>query len=150
MTLEVQPLAILLVDDDSNDRFMIQKAVEKSRIEARMQVAEDGQDALDYLRGEGRYADAKDRVRPDLILLDLNMPRMGGLDMLKALRNDPKLSDLPVVVLTTSEAESDILRTYDLGANWFLTKPATVESLTEIVKFLANHWKAIAEQPRQP
>lgn len=148
MNTDAQPLTILLADDDSNDRFMIQKAVEKSRIEARLYTVEDGQEALDFLRGEGKYAVGEDRPRPQLLLLDLNMPRKGGLDTLKEIRMDAALTDMPVVILTTSEAESDILRTYDLGANWFLTKPATIDSLAEIVKFLANHWQAIAEQSR--
>jgi CheY-like chemotaxis protein len=148
MNPHAQPLAILLADDDSNDRFMIRNAVEKSRIDAQLYIVEDGQEALDFLRGTDKYADATDRRRPDLLLLDLNMPRKGGLDTLKEIRQDPELSTLAVVVLTTSEAESDILRTYDLGANWFLTKPATVESLTEMVKFLGNHWQAIADQTR--
>lgn len=148
MNTDAQPLTILLADDDSNDRFMIQKAVEKSRIEARLYTVEDGQEALDFLRGEGKYAVGEDRPRPQLLLLDLNMPRKGGLDTLKEIRMDAALTDMPVVILTTSEAESDILRTYDLGANWFLTKPATIDSLAEMVKFLANHWQAIAEQSR--
>jgi len=148
MNTDAQPLTILLADDDSNDRFMIQKAVEKSRIEARLYTVEDGQKALDFLRGEGKYAVGEDRPRPQLLLLDLNMPRKGGLDTLKEIRMDAALTDMPVVILTTSEAESDILRTYDLGANWFLTKPATIDSLAEMVKFLANHWQAIAEQSR--
>lgn len=147
MTDDQHRLVILLADDDSNDRFMLAKAVEKSRIHAVLHTVEDGEETLDYLFHRGKYAAVADYPLPDLLLLDLNMPRKGGLETLKEIRADAAIGALPVVVLTTSEAEADICRSYDLGVNWFLTKPATLESLSEMVKFLANHWQAIANQP---
>ncbi len=145
---EQQMLTILLADDSSNDRFMLTKAVEKSRIPARLFTVEDGEEALDFLFRRDRYASPEAAPRPDLLLLDLNMPRRDGISTLKEIRADAELASLPVVVLTTSEAETDIFRSYDLGANWFLTKPATLDSLSEMVKFLANHWQAIADTRR--
>jgi two-component system response regulator len=144
MTSDAAPLTILLAEDSENDRFMLKKAVEKSHVSARVFMVEDGQEAMDFLRRSGKYAEG-DHPKPDLLLLDLNMPRKSGIETLREIRGDANLSSLPVVVLTTSEAEQDIIRSYDLGVNWFLTKPATLESLGEMVKFLANHWQAIAD-----
>ena len=119
------PITILLADDDADDRMLARDALKESRLANELHEVVDGEDLLDYLRQRGRYAEPGLAPRPGLILLDLNMPRKDGREALAEIKRDPSLRCIPVVVLTTSQAEQDIFGTYDLGANSFISKPVT-------------------------
>ena len=140
-------VTILMADDDADDRDFARTAMEESRLANELRFVEDGEELLDYLYRRGRYADPKDSPRPGLILLDLNMPRKDGREALREIKGDPALRHIPVVVLTTSKTEEDILRSYDLGANCFITKPVTFEGLVDVVKVLDKHWFQLVELP---
>jgi CheY-like chemotaxis protein len=142
-----KPVTILMADDDADDRYFTQSAMQESRLANELRCVEDGEELLDYLHRRGRYADPKDSPRPGLILLDLNMPRKDGREALREIKADPSLRLIPIVVLTTSKAEQDILRSYNLGANCFITKPVTFEGLVDVVKVLDKHWFQIVELP---
>jgi CheY-like chemotaxis protein len=142
-----KPVTILMADDDPDDRDFARTAMEESRLANELRFVEDGEELLDYLYRRGRFADPKSSPRPGLILLDLNMPRKDGREALRELKGDPTLRHIPVVVLTTSKAEEDILRSYDLGANCFITKPVTFEGLVDVVKVLDKHWFQLVELP---
>jgi len=142
-----KPITLLLADDDPDDRLLARQALEKSRLVNDLRCVEDGEELLDYLRRRGRYADPKESPRPGLILLDLNMPRKDGREALREIKNDPKLRDIPVVVLTTSKAEEDIVRTYNLGVNSYITKPVRFSALVEVMKALGKYWFEIVELP---
>jgi CheY-like chemotaxis protein len=141
-----RPISILVADDDPEDRMLAEEALRESRLVNDIRFVDDGEDLLEYLQGRGRYAGA-DNPRPDMILLDLNMPRMDGREALKVIKGDPVLRRIPVVVLTTSKAEEDIYRTYDLGVNSFIIKPVTFDSLVDIMKVLGAYWFQIVEIP---
>jgi CheY-like chemotaxis protein len=142
-----EPIVILMADDDADDRVLARDAMAESRLGNSLRFVEDGQELMDYLHRAGKYATA-DAPRPGLILLDLNMPRKDGREALREIKTDPELRTIPVVVLTTSKTEEDILRTYDLGANSFITKPVTFDRLVEIVRTLDRYWFNIVELPR--
>ncbi len=144
-----QPLATIVVaDDDSDDRLMIEDAFKENRLANPRVYAEDGEQLMLYLRSAARTADAASgKPHPALILLDLNMPRLDGRGVLTQLKADPELRRIPVVVLTTSKLEEDILRTYDLGVASFITKPVTFEALVDIVKSLNDYWIRLAQLP---
>jgi CheY-like chemotaxis protein len=136
-----------MADDDADDRDFTRTAMQESRLVNELRFVEDGEELIDYLLRRGRYADPKDSPRPGLILLDLNMPRKDGREALREIKSDPTLKNIPIVVLTTSKAEEDVLRSYNLGANCFITKPVTFEGLVEVVKVLDKHWLQIVELP---
>ena len=140
-------MTILFADDDPDDRVLVRDALEESQLDSDFHSVEDGEELMDYLCRRGEYANREHSPRPDLILLDLNMPRKDGREALKEIKADPALRRIPVVVLTTSRAEEDIRRTYDLGANSFITKPVTFDSLVEIVKTLGKYWSEVVEPP---
>jgi len=140
-------ITILLADDDEDDRLMTREALLDARLHNDLRSVIDGVDLLEYLRREGRYADAKQAPRPGLILLDLNMPRMDGREALAEIKNDPALRSIPVVVLTTSRADEDIVRSYDLGVNSFITKPVTFQGLVEAMKVVSRYWLEIVDLP---
>ena len=142
-----EPVVILLAEDDPDDRMLTQRALQKSRLRNELYCVEDGEELLEYLRREGRYADSGEAPRPGLILLDLNMPRVDGREALEKIKRDEKLRRIPVVVLTTSEAEQDILRSYDLGVNAFVTKPVTLEELVNAIRVLGDFWFQIVQLP---
>lgn len=143
-----RPVTILMADDDEDDRLLTQEAFRGAHLANPLRFAVDGEDLLDYLRRDGDYADpAVDAPRPGLILLDLNMPRMDGREALAAIKGDEDLRRIPVIVLTTSKAEEDILRTYDLGANSFITKPVTFEGLMDVLRTWTQYWLEIVEIP---
>lgn len=142
-----QPIRILIADDDADDRILIADAFEESRLNNPVDFVEDGVELLEYLRQEGKYADNPKGMLPGLILLDLNMPRMDGRTALQEIRSDPKLKRIPIVVLTTSKSEEDILKTYNLGVNSFITKPVTFDSLCDIVRILSRYWIEIVALP---
>ena len=139
-------ITILMADDDADDRMMAQDAMRENRLENSFRCVEDGQELMDYLTRTGKYAE-EHAPRPGLILLDLNMPRKDGRQALREIKGDPELRRIPVVILTTSKTEEDVLRSYDLGANSFITKPVTFDRLVEIVRTLGNYWFKIVELP---
>lgn len=131
---------ILLVEDDKNDVFLMEDAFSKASVPVQVQVVRDGREALRYLRGEGNYADRKRYALPDLTLLDLNLPYVHGLEVLKQIRAEPALRKLVVVVLTSSAADSDVEQVYERGANSYLIKPGKLEEIQELVELLARYW----------
>lgn len=141
------PISILVADDDADDRLMIGEAFEEAMLKNPVAYVQDGIELLEYLRHEGEYTDAAAHPTPGIILLDLNMPRMDGRTALEEIRKDPILKRIPVVVLTTSQAEEDILRTYDLGVNSFITKPVTFDGLVQVVQVLNRYWIEIVALP---
>jgi CheY-like chemotaxis protein len=140
-------ITILLADDDADDRMMASDALEESRLANDLRCVEDGEELMDYLHRRGKFAPPNDAPRPGLILLDLNMPRKDGREALKEIKAEPELRSIPVIVLTTSKAEEDIYRTYDLGVNSFITKPVNFESLVAVMKALGKYWFEIVELP---
>ena len=142
-----KPIIILMADDDSDDRMLVKDAFDESRLNNDLHFVEDGEQLIDYLYRRGNFAHLKGQPYPGLILLDLNMPKKDGREALAEIKKDPDLRRIPVVILTTSRAEEDILRTYDLGANSFITKPVTFESLVQVVQVLGNYWVEIVELP---
>jgi CheY-like chemotaxis protein len=142
-----KPITILMADDDPDDRMLTRDALAESRLANNLYFVEDGEELMDYLRQQGKYADPQSSPRPGLILLDLNMPRKDGRESLKEIKSDPNLRHIPVVVLTTSKAEEDIYRTYDLGVNSFITKPVTFDGLVEVMRALGRYWFEIVELP---
>ncbi len=143
-----RPLTILLADDDEEDRELARDALQDSRLANDMKFVIDGQDLLDYLRHQGRWAGSNvDAPRPGLILLDLNMPKKDGREALAELKADESLRRIPVVVLTTSKDEEDVLRTYDLGVSSFITKPVTFGGLVDVMRTWSQYWFEIVELP---
>ena len=146
-TKEGKVITILLADDDPDDRQLTRDAFAENRLANVLNTVEDGEELLEYLQRRGRYADQRNEPLPGLILLDLNMPRKDGREALKEIKADPTLRRIPIVVLTTSKAEEDILRTYDLGVNSYITKPVTFKSLVELIKLLGRYWFEVVELP---
>lgn len=144
-----RPITIVVAEDDPDDRMLIEEAFEENHLKNTVVFVEDGEQLLDYLRCEGEYADQEDRDPVGVILLDLNMPRMDGREALAIIKADPKLHRIPVVVLTTSKAEEDVLRTYDLGVNSFVTKPVTFAGLVDVVRTLSHYWFEIVVLPSE-
>ena len=149
MSTERKTITILLADDDEDDRLLAREALSESRLANDLHVVSDGEELMDYLYRRGQYAALEDSPRPGLILLDLNMPKKDGREALREIKSDPVLRQIPVVVLTTSKAEEDIYRTYDLGANSFITKPVMFESLVRVMKDLGRYWFEIVELPAE-
>jgi CheY-like chemotaxis protein len=136
-----------MADDDPDDRLMAQEAFEEARLVNELHFVNDGEELLDYLYRRGKYAARSPAQEPGLILLDLNMPKKDGRQALKEIKEDPALRHIPIVVLTTSRAEEDILRTYDLGVSSFITKPVTFAGLVELVQSLTRYWFEIVTLP---
>jgi len=142
-----RPIVILLADDDEEDRMLAADAMRESRVANDLRFVEDGEELLDYLYKRGSYAGPDAAPTPGLILLDLNMPRKDGREALREIKADPDLRRIPVVVLTTSKAEEDIYRTYDLGANSFITKPVSFDGLVAVMRDIGRYWIEIVELP---
>lgn len=140
-------LVILMVDDDEEDRMLTKEALTESRVAGDLRFAADGEELLDYLRCRGRYSPPNDPPRPALILLDLNMPRKDGREVLREIKSDPALRAIPVIILTTSRAREDIERSYHLGANSFVTKPPTFSSLVQAMRVLGHYWTDVVQLP---
>jgi CheY-like chemotaxis protein len=136
---------VLLVEDSPGDVRLTREALKEGKVRNNLSVVSDGVEAMEFLRREGKYADAP---RPDIVLLDLNMPRKDGREVLAEMKSDESLKRIPVVILTTSEAEQDILKTYDLHANCYLTKPVDLEQFISIVKSVEDFWLTIVQLPR--
>jgi CheY-like chemotaxis protein len=138
---------ILLADDDEDDRMFTKEAFEENHLLNEIRFVSDGVELLDYLKRREKYANPADSPRPGMILLDLNMPKMDGREALKEIKSDPLLRSIPVVVLTTSKAEQDVLQTYDLGVNCFITKPVAFSDLIEVARTLGHYWFDIVQLP---
>ena len=135
-----EPVIILLAEDDQDDCYLISEALDESGVENRLLMVENGEQLLDYLYHRGKYSDQEEWPHPELILLDLNMPLKDGREALEEIKKDPELKRIPIVVLTTSQAEEDVLATYDLGITGFITKPMTFTGLVEIMRSIGNYW----------
>jgi CheY-like chemotaxis protein len=142
---QVKPVEVLLVEDDPGDVLMTREAFEEFKVRNNLNVVSDGEEAMAYLRREGDYADV---ARPDLVLLDLNLPRMDGRQVLAAIKGDEELASIPVVVLTTSEAEEDVLRSYRLHANAYVTKPVDFDRFIDIVRRIDDFFVTVVRLPR--
>jgi CheY-like chemotaxis protein len=143
------PITILLVDDDEEDLLLTQQALEESRLGNDLRVAHDGEELMDYLLRQGRFSDPATSPEPGLILLDLNMPKKDGREALAEIKANADLRKIPVIVLTTSKAEEDIFRTYDLGVSSFIAKPVTFAGLVEAMRVLSQYWFEIVELPNR-
>jgi CheY-like chemotaxis protein len=140
----VKPIEILLVEDSPSDADLAVETLGESKVLNNLHVVEDGVEALTFLRREGAHANAP---RPDVILLDLNLPKKSGLEVLTEIKTDPQLMRIPVVILTTSAAEEDILRSYSLHANCYITKPVDFEQFTKVVRLIEDFWLAVVKLP---
>jgi CheY-like chemotaxis protein len=138
------PIEVLLVEDDPGDVLMTQEAFDEHKVRNKLNVVHDGEEALSYLRREGPFADAP---RPDLILLDLNLPRVDGREVLQVIKNDEDLRRIPVVVLTTSQADEDILRSYSLHANAYVTKPVDFDRFIAVVRQIDEFFVTVVKLP---
>lgn len=147
MGKQANAITILMAEDDPDDRLLAREALEEARLANDIDFVGDGEELMEYLHRRGRYAPPAEAPRPGLILLDLNMPRKDGREALEEIKADPMLRRIPVVVLTTSKAEEDILRSYDLGVNAYITKPVTFESLVGVMRVLGKFWLEIVELP---
>jgi two-component system response regulator len=147
MPSEAKPITILMADDDPDDRQLTKEAFEESHLANDLRFVEDGEELLDYLNHRGKYADPGSAPWPGLILLDLNMPRKDGREALQEIKADPRFRGIRVVIMTTSKAEEDVVRSYDLSAASYITKPVTFERLVEVVKTLGKYWLEIVELP---
>lgn len=141
-----RPVEILLVEDNPGDVRLTREALREGKVRNNLHVASDGVEAIAFLRREGPYAEA---VRPDLILLDLNLPRKGGREVLEEIKADPGLRYIPVVVLTSSQAEQDIVRAYDLHANCYVTKPVDLDQFIHVVRSIEDFWFTIVKLPHE-
>jgi CheY-like chemotaxis protein len=141
---ERHPIEILLVEDDPGDVRLTREALKEGKVRNSLTVARDGVEALQILRREGAHAKA---ARPDVILLDLNLPRMDGREVLKAIKSDEKLKRIPVVVLTTSNADEDVVKSYELQANCYVTKPIDLDQFMKVVKTISEFWLEVVRLP---
>lgn len=145
------PITILICDDDEDDRLLTKEALEQAHISNSLRFVEDGEQLLDYLYQRGAYAGETGAApRPGLILLDLNMPKLGGREVLAIIKGDKTLHDIPIVVLSTSQLDEDISRSYQLGVNSFISKPVTFSGLVDAMHVLGRYWLEIVELPRKP
>lgn len=142
-----KPVVILLVEDDLAHAEIVRRNFERSRVANELIHVEDGQAALDFLHREGAYAAPQRVPRPDLVLLDLRLPKVDGLEVLRRVKSDPDLTSIPVIVLTTSAAESDMVRAYDAHANSYLVKPVDFPQFVELLDTLGYYWLAWNERP---
>ena len=140
-------IEILIADDDAEDRMLILDALKESRLKNNVQCVENGEELLSYLNNNGPYADKKKYPTPGIILLDLNMPKKDGREALKEIKADKELRSIPIIILTTSKAEEDILKTYNLGISSFITKPVTFSAMVDVMTTLKKYWLEIVELP---
>jgi CheY-like chemotaxis protein len=143
----LKPSVIVMAEDDLDDRLLVKDALAESHWDADLRFVDNGEEMMDYLTHHGKYADPAAAPRPSLILLDLNMPRKDGREVLREMKNRSDLKRIPVVVLTTSKADTDIERIYELGANSFISKPVEFESLVKLMSLLAQYWLQTVELP---
>ncbi len=146
MNANCKPIVILIAEDDPDDQLLVNEALEENRLNNVVHFVNNGEELLDYLYRRNRYA-TEAAPSPDLILLDLNMPRVDGRQALAVIKADPELHRIPIVVLTTSKAEEDVVRTYNLGVNSFIVKPVTFEALVQVTRVLTEYWFSIVRLP---
>lgn len=139
-----RPIEILLVEDNPGDVRLTHEAFKDAKVLNKLHVAKDGVEAMAFLRREGKYADA---VRPDLVLLDLNLPKKDGREVLAEIKDDPDLKRIPVVILTVSKAEEDIIKTYELHTNCYITKPVDLDRFLDVVKAVEDFWLTVVKLP---
>jgi len=144
---ETKPDIIIMAEDDADDRLLVKDALEECQWKADLRFVENGEELLDYLLRQGKYRRAEESPRPGLILLDLNMPRKDGREVLRDIRAHAELRRIPVVVLTTSKADTDIERVYELGANSFISKPIQFDGLVNVMRMLGQYWFKTVELP---
>jgi CheY-like chemotaxis protein len=142
-------IAILLVEDNPADVKITKRALEQSKLKNSLYVVRDGQEALDFLYHKGEYADESKAPRPDLILLDIKLPRVDGIDVLRRVKTNPDLRRIPITMLTVSDNSKDITRSYDLGVNSYITKPVDFDKFVEAMKSHHFYWTVVAELPRE-
>ena len=142
-----QPITILMADDDPDDRLMTQEAFAECRLRNPLKFVTDGEELLDYLNRRAPYDDDQAYPMPGLVLLDLNMPRKDGREVLREIKADPRLQSIPVVILTTSKAEEDVVRSYKDGVNSFISKPVTFAALIDVVQTLGKYWLQVVDLP---
>lgn len=147
MNVPKKTLIILMADDDADDRLLAQDAMQESRVLNELHFVEDGVQLLSYLRGDDEFSDRTLYPMPGLVLLDLNMPKKDGREALGEIKADPRLRRIPVVILTTSKAEEDMVKGYDLGAASYITKPVTFDALVELMRTLGKYWVEFVELP---
>ncbi|MEZ5359815.1 MAG: response regulator [Candidatus Zixiibacteriota bacterium] len=145
--MQIQEVNILIADDDPDDRLMIRDAFEENHLGTSLFFVENGEELLYFLYNKGKYSSAKDYPRPGLILMDLNMPIIDGREALREIKSNDQLRSIPVIVLSTSEADEDICRTYSLGVNSFITKPVSFSSLVDTIRTFAQYWLNIVALP---
>lgn len=143
----MQPVPIVLAEDDEDDQLIVRKAFNKARFRSPLQIVDNGRELMDYLKGRGKYPNREAFPMPGLILLDLNMPVMSGEEALAEIKADKNLQHIPVVVLTTSDDQTGINRCYELGANTFITKPVTFSGFLNVVSELQLYWFSLVELP---
>jgi CheY-like chemotaxis protein len=146
-TASHKSVVILMADDDADDRLLAKDALQECQFVQGLEFVENGEELMDYLRRRGQYAGLPEERRPGLILLDLNMPRKDGREALREIRSDPELRRIPVVVLTTSRADTDIAGIYELGANSFISKPVAFDALVNVMRNVKNYWLETVELP---
>lgn len=144
-TAASRPVSILLVEDNEGDVRLTQEALKDSKLRINLSIVVDGVEALEFLRRQGRFGDA---FVPDLVLLDLNLPRKGGLEVLDEVKQDAQLKDIPIVIMTSSSAEADVVRSYKLHANCYITKPLDLAQFAAVVKAIDHFWFSIVTLPR--
>jgi two-component system response regulator len=142
--MTVEPITILMAEDDVQDQMLVKKAFQRARAVNALDFVNNGEELLQYLRHEGPFATVR---RPDIILLDLNMPKKDGREAMQEIKQDPVLRAIPIIVLTSSAADEDIVRSYDLGANSYIQKPVTFEKMVEVAKVLGMYWLGIVKLP---
>ncbi|TAL06755.1 MAG: response regulator [Verrucomicrobia bacterium] len=146
---DLKPIpVILLADDDADDRLLVKDALRDGAFAGQIHSVEDGEELMDYLEHRGKFSDARLHPLPSLILLDLNMPRKSGREALREIKSDTRLRHIPVIVFTTSRADSDIAATYDLGANSFVTKPTAYQALVSVMETLQKYWLDLVQLPK--
>ncbi len=145
--IEKRNALVLLVEDDPGDQALTRRALDHGKIKIDLRIVNDGEEALQYLLHEGDYAEVDTSRRPDLVLLDLNLPKMDGRQVLERMRNHPELRRIPVVALTTSKQEEDIVRTYDLGVNSYITKPVDMGQFVDTLRSLGDYWFQVVVLP---
>ena len=143
--MKSRSITILMAEDDAEDRMLVKEAWEENRLNNDLRCVEDGEELMDYLLRRGKYSDPASSPRPGLVLLDLNMPKKDGREALKEIKADPALRSIPVVVLTSSPAEEDLVRSYDLGANSYIAKPVAFDKLVTAIKCLGTYWFEVVE-----
>jgi CheY-like chemotaxis protein len=146
--MNAHPITVLMAEDDAEDRMLVKDAWEESMLNNDLRFVEDGEELMEYLSHRGKYSDPAQAPRPGLILLDLNMPRKDGRAALEEIKQDEELKGIPIVILTSSKAEEDIIKSYDIGVNSYITKPVTFDKLVEVLKTLEKYWLEIVELPK--